>query len=120
MIYSSAADASTFYKGIPNSKPLSSFGYDANQYAGYYAVPCSGSTSLSLTFGNRAFPISYSSFTSQGYVGSSGGKQYCLGALIGNGSVGNQVNISISRSILVIFGSFFRLSLIKTVARRVS
>lgn len=92
MIYSSSADATTFYKGIPNSKPLSSFGYDANQYAGYYAIPCSGSTSISLTFGNRAFPISYSSFSSQGYVGTSGGKQYCLGALIGNGSVGNQVS----------------------------
>lgn len=90
LIYSSSADASTFYKGIPNSKPLSYFGYDPNQYAGYYGVPCSGTTSLSLTFGNRAFSIPYSSFTSQGYVGSSGGKQYCLGALIGNGSVGNQ------------------------------
>ncbi|KAG7530340.1 hypothetical protein FFLO_05112 [Filobasidium floriforme] len=86
LIYTNAADAQAFYGGFGSAKPLSSFGYSG--YDGYYAIPCNGNTAISLTYGGRAFSIPYSIFTQQGYVGSSGGTQYCVGSLVGSGGLG--------------------------------
>lgn len=47
LIYSSAADGKAFYAGFPSNYPLSSFGYSG--YDGYYAIPCTGSTAISLS-----------------------------------------------------------------------
>ena len=41
-----------------------------------------------IAYGGRAFSIPYSIFTRQGYVGSSGGTQYCVGSLVGSGGLG--------------------------------
>ncbi|GHJ88430.1 hypothetical protein NliqN6_4832 [Naganishia liquefaciens] len=86
LIYSSSADGKAFYAGFPSYYPLSSFGYSG--YDGYYAIPCSGSTAISLTFGGKSWSIPYSAFTAQGYVGNKGSTQYCLASLIASDSMG--------------------------------
>ncbi|KAJ9098804.1 hypothetical protein QFC19_006281 [Naganishia cerealis] len=86
LIYSNSVDGKAFYAGFSSYYPLSSFGYSG--YDGYYAIPCSGSTAISLTFAGKAWSIPYSSFVSQGYVGSKGNTQYCLASLIASDSMG--------------------------------
>lgn len=107
LIYTNAADAQAFYSGFSSAKPLSSFGY--SDVDGYYAIPCNGNTPISLSeywivfctnherklipplriaYGGRAFSIPYGLFTSQGYVGTQSGTQYCVGSLVGSGGLG--------------------------------
>jgi hypothetical protein len=49
LIYAPTSVTKTFYADYPNATPLSTFGYDANQYAGYYAVPCSGTSYVAFS-----------------------------------------------------------------------
>ncbi|KAJ9126685.1 hypothetical protein QFC24_001715 [Naganishia onofrii] len=86
LIYASSTDGKAFYAGFPSNYPLSSFGYTG--YDGYYAIPCTGSTAISLTFAGRSFSIPYASFVNQGYVGTKGSTRYCLASLIASDSMG--------------------------------
>lgn len=86
LIYANSADGKAFFAGFKSAKTLASLGYSG--YDGYYAIPCSGSTAISLSFGGRAFSIPYANFVSQGSVGTSGGTQYCLASLIGSDDMG--------------------------------
>lgn len=88
LMYGPTADATAFYNGFGSgvAQPLSKFGYSG--YTGYYALPCSGSTSIGLTFGGTTFSIPYSTFVQQGYVGNYNNKQYCVASLIGSDSMG--------------------------------
>ncbi len=89
VIYGPSSDVSAFYAKYPGATALSNFGYSASTYAGYYAVPCSGSTNYaSLTFNSRSFSIPTSIFTSLGSVGTMNGVQYCVGGIIGNDNLG--------------------------------
>lgn len=88
VVYGPTADVSAFYAKYPGATALSNFGYDPTQYAGYYAVPCSGTAYASLTFGGRAFTIPTSIFTSLGNVGTKNGQAYCVGGFVGNDGLG--------------------------------
>lgn len=89
VIYGPSKDVQAFYAKYPGSTPLSTFGYSSTTYAGYYAVPCSGSTNYAaLTFNNKAFSIPTSIFTSLGSVGTMNKVQYCVGGIIGNDNLG--------------------------------
>ncbi len=87
-IYAPTADAAAFYAKYPGATALSNFGYSSTTYAGYYAVPCTGTAYASLSFGGRAFTIPTSVFASLGNVGTKNGVQYCVGGIIGNDGLG--------------------------------
>lgn len=102
-IVASTAATEAFYAAYPGAQPLANFGYTDPKFAGYYGVPCSGTSvafsrcistersadrSCGIAFGGVSYAISTSVFTSLGSIGPQNGVPYCVGGLIANDNIG--------------------------------